>query len=146
MIDRTIDVNTNEKIIRNSKTPQELISNLVKLDKIIYRGRELKKEEVIGDVIFYMYHNQRISNVSYTTRYGVGTSMYITDLKVRDFSLPKDMIDDVDRRVGELETHYTKLLESRRMVNRMCDLTSVEKITDIYGIRDTIKALVPQTT
>jgi hypothetical protein len=147
MVETTIGSGTAERDIRNSRTPQELLGNLVKLGKIVDRGSEMGIGRVIGDIIFYTYHNQaqKLNYVSYTVMQNEGVT-YITDMKIRDFELPKDMVGDVERRIGELETRYTKLSDARKMENRFGDLMSVENITKVHGIRDKVKELVPQTT
>jgi hypothetical protein len=146
MVGTTIDAGTAERDIRNSRTPQELLGNLVKFGKIVYRGSEVEIGRVVGDIIFYMYHNQaqKRNYVSYTVMQNENVT-YITDMKIRDFTLPKDMVDGVERRIGELETRYTKLSNARKMANRFGDLMSAENIIKVYGIRDKVKELVPQT-
>lgn len=137
---------TTESGFKNAKNVADLVSILEKSEKIA------NKERIIAQVLFYAYHNQHPTpNRSHTyVEYKLFDERAekhfrnlteIKDVTVGGQPLSRNIEDGVKRELFNLENVYLKMSS---MPNHQMRLKAIGNVSDVDGLRATLKRLVPE--
>ncbi|MGD0729121.1 MAG: hypothetical protein ABR981_03530 [Candidatus Micrarchaeaceae archaeon] len=136
MVDATINNNS----VSRSRTVQELINNVAKLEKIEHKNRTYNSSKVIASILFYSKHNRKNREFSYEVREHMGDTNKFEATKIENIkgiTIPPNLNEQVLIELLQLEESYTKRVGSK-FTDSAKQLESIDYVTEACGIRDAL--------